>query len=546
VDKPRLLLIIFKHNPMSSELALAIKKIAEEKKLSIESIKETIELAMAAAFRKDFGNKMQNIKVDFDIDTGLAKVFDVKEVVEDTLVEEYTKEQEEKAKLIEAGEEIKPSLEKAQTSKEEASTKTPEAGGEEEEEIKFNPKTMIGLNEAKQIQADIELGKELIQELEVPQEYGRMAAQTAKQVIIQKIREAERENTYNLFKDKELELVNGMIQRVEPRVVLVDIDKTTAVMPLKEQIESEHYKVGDRMKFYIKEVSQTPKGPEILVSRNHAEILRKLFSIEVPEISAGSVVIKAIAREAGSRSKIAVTSKEENIDPIGACVGQRGSRVQTIISELGGEKIDIIEYSDDVSSFVANALSPAKVIKVELDENTKTAKAYVLEDQLSLAIGKGGQNVRLAARLTGWRLDVVEEGGGETKTTSEEEEPQKTSASAESDSTTADTQGQENTKNSDAEAVAEEPTEETKKDEPEKIEAPDISPDKEKVGAVNEQPKEQTESADDKPETTENIDEETTENEEGEPKPEEKKAPTPSEAGVPTQPEADVGKDKKE
>ena len=481
---------------MSSELASAIKQIAEEKKLSIDSIKETIELAMAAAFRKDFGNKMQNIKVDFDIDTGLAKVFDVKTAVEDALVAEYAKEQEEKAKLIEAGEEIKPSQEKAKTAKDETSTKD-SAAEKDEEEIKFNPKLMIGLNEAKQIQADIELGNELIQELEVPQAYGRMAAQTAKQVIIQKIREAERENTYNLFKDKELELVNGMIQRVEPRIVLVDIDKTTAVMPLKEQIESEHYKVGDRMKFYIKEVSQTPKGPEILVSRNHAEILRKLFSIEVPEISAGTVVIKAISREAGSRSKIAVTSKEENIDPIGACVGQRGSRVQTIISELGGEKIDIIEYSDDTDIFVANALSPAKVIRVELDENTKTAKAYVQEDQLSLAIGKGGQNVRLAARLTGWRLDVVEEGGGETKTTSEGEEETVTEDS-------------------------EEPTEETKKDESEKTESQDNSPDEEKVEAdketveqkkeiveeINEQPEEQIESEEAKSETTDNVESE--------------------------------------
>lgn len=418
VDKPRLLFVIINHKYMSSELALAIKQIVEEKKLSIDSIKETIELALAAAFRKDFGNKMQNIKVKFDIDTGLAKIFDVKEVVEDSLVEEYVQEQEEKAKRAEAGEETEPSKAKTKASEKGPSTKDPE----DEEEIKFNPKTMIGLKDAKEIQADIELGKELIQELEVPQEYGRMAAQTAKQVIIQKIREAERENTYNLFKDKELELVNGMIQRVEPRVVLVDIDKTTAVMPLKEQVESEHYKIGARMKFYIKEVSQTPKGPEILVSRNHAEILRKLFSIEVPEISAGSVVIKAIAREAGSRSKIAVTSKEENIDPIGACVGQRGARVQTIISELGGEKIDIIEYSDDMNAFITNALSPAKVIRVELDEDTKTAKAFVQEDQLSLAIGKGGQNVRLAAHLTGWRLDIVEEGSGETKTTSQEDE----------------------------------------------------------------------------------------------------------------------------
>ena len=249
-----------------------------------------------------------------------------------------------------------------------------------------------------------------------------MAAQTAKQVIIQKIREAEREIIFETFKGREHELVNGMIQRVEAKVVLVDVDKTTTIMPISEQIATESYQVGNRMKFYIKEVNQTPKGPEIIVSRNHPEMVRKMFTIEVPEITAGTVVIKSIAREAGSRSKIAVMSKEENIDPIGACVGQRGARVQTIISELGGEKIDIIEYDEDVVTFIGQALAPAKVSRVEINESEKEAKGFVTDDQLSLAIGKGGQNVRLAARLTGWKIDIVEEGSGAIASSKDSEE----------------------------------------------------------------------------------------------------------------------------
>lgn len=426
---------------MSNELAQAIQVIAEEKKLSVDAIQETIELALAAAYRKDFGNKLQNIKVDFNLEDGSSRVYDIKTVVEDSLEEEYLKELEEKTNRGEA--------EIFQSQPKEKIESSDKQEDDEEEEIKFNPKTMIGLSKAQEIKADISVGEELVQELEIPQDYGRMAAQTAKQVIIQKIREAERENIFATFKEKEHDLINGMIQRVEPRVVLVDIDKTTAVMPMKEQVESERYRIGARMKFYIKEVNQTPKGPEIIISRNHPEILRKMFSIEVPEISAGTVVIKSIAREAGSRSKIAVTSKEDNIDPIGACVGQRGARVQTIINELGGEKIDIIEFSEDVIDFISNSLSPAKVIRVELDEENHSAMAFVKEDQLSLAIGKGGQNVRLAARLTGWRLDIVEENSGEVKMTSEDEA--ETTSKEETDETNS----------SETASIEDEPTENT-------------------------------------------------------------------------------------
>lgn len=387
---------------MNNELSSAIQQIAEEKNLSVDSIIETIELALAAAYRKDFGHKLQNIKVNFDLEDASSRVFDVKTVVSDDLYQEYLKEQEERKAAVEAGIELE----------ETPQPEPAEGDAEEEAEPKFNPKTMISVSEAQEIKDGIAEGEELRQELEVPSEYGRMAAQTAKQVIIQKIREAEREMIFDNFKDREHELVAGMIQRVEAKVVLVDVDKTTAIMPISEQIQTENYRVGNRMKFYIKEVNQTPKGPEIIVSRSHPEIVRKMFSIEVPEITAGTVVIKSIAREAGSRSKIAVMSKEENIDPIGACVGQRGARVQTIITELGGEKVDIIEFDEDPQTFIAHALAPAKVNRVELNGEEKEAKGFVTEDQLSLAIGKGGQNVRLAARLTGWKIDIIEEGGG--------------------------------------------------------------------------------------------------------------------------------------
>ena len=404
---------------MNNQLMSAIQQIADEKNISIESIKETIELALAAAYRKDYGNKLQNIKVDFNLEDGSMKVYDSKTVVDDALVEDYLKEQEIRMQNSENQE--KNGSNEKETKKEEQKPADNSEDSDEEQEIKFNPKTMIGISEAKKINPEISLDEELRTELEAPTDFGRMAAQTAKQVIIQKIREAEREHIFELFKDREHELVNGMIQRVEQRVVLVDIEKTTAIMPKSEQIAHEQYRVGNRMKFYIKEVNQTPKGPEIIVSRNHPEIIRKLFSIEVPEISNNTVTIKAISREAGARSKIAVTSKEENIDPIGACVGQRGARVQTIITELGGEKVDIIEYSEDPAEFIVNALSPAKVIKVETDEESKSARAFVKEDQLSLAIGKGGQNVRLAARLTGWRIDIVEDTSGEIKMSSEDD-----------------------------------------------------------------------------------------------------------------------------
>jgi N utilization substance protein A len=243
--------------------------------------------------------------------------------------------------------------------------------------------------------------------LEIPSEFGRMAAQTAKQVIIQRLREAERETIFNDFKDKEKEVVSGVVQRREGRVILVDLGKAVGILTSEEQIMGERYNPSDRIKVYVKEVRMGSKGPEIILSRISDEILRKVFYLEIPEISNGLVELKAVAREAGSRSKVAVSTDSENVDPIGSCVGQRGSRIQTIIHELGGEKVDIIEYSDDPAKFIENALSPAKVIKIDLNNDKKEATIKVAPDQLSLAIGKSGQNARLAARLTGWKIDIV-------------------------------------------------------------------------------------------------------------------------------------------
>lgn len=381
-----------KKKDMSSEIQKAIKQICDEKNISEASVIETIEAALAVAYRKDFGEKDENIKVEFNIETAGSRVFDVKTVVEDMTEEEVEKAKEEEK-------------EKREKAKEE----NRELTDEERVEV-FNPKTDIMISEAKKLKKDVNIGDEVRTEKFPPEAYGRMAAQTAKQVIIQKLREAERDVVYNDYKNREGEIINATVQRVEGRVVLVDIGQATAVMPPQEQIEQEHYNSGQRIKAYIVSVKKTTKGPEIVVSRSHPEMVKKLFTMEVPEIANGSIEIKAVAREAGSRTKIAVTSKESNIDPVGSCVGQRGTRVQTIIAELGGEKIDIIEYDEDPIKFIVNSLSPAKVISVKLDEKEGRAIAEVKEDQLSLAIGKSGQNVRLSAKLTGLKIDIIKEG----------------------------------------------------------------------------------------------------------------------------------------
>ncbi|MEA3463934.1 MAG: transcription termination factor NusA [Patescibacteria group bacterium] len=403
-----------------SDLSNAIRQICDEKGLSYEAVAQTIESALAAAYRKDFGEKNQNIKVEFDPETGKSKVFDVKTVVEDMPPEEPSfaeategKEVEKKeVKKLDDEKKISISLTQSKSKKENLKGEEEDlsSGALAEEEIRrFNPRTEVQISDAKLIKKTAKIGDEIITKLSIPDAYGRMAAQTAKQVIIQKLREAERDMIFNEFKDKEHEVISGVVQRREGRVILIDLGKAVGILPSDGQIYNEQYDPNQRIKIYVKEVNSTPKGPEIILSRTSEEILRKVFYLEIPEISNGLVEIKSVAREAGSRSKVAVASVSDNVDPIGSCVGQRGSRIQTIINELGGEKIDIIEYDEDIKKFIINALSPAKIISVELNSERseeKKALVKVAEDQLSLAIGKDGQNVRLAARLTGWKIDI--------------------------------------------------------------------------------------------------------------------------------------------
>ncbi len=395
-----------------SAITAAMKQICDEKNISFEAVLETIESALGAAYRKDYGNRLQNIKVKFDLATGGMKVYDVKMVVADLPPEELA--------AVTAGAEgsvpppppppappvappLAPVLEGAAVA--------PATGAAaNEEKPRFNPKLEIQLSDAQKIQPDIQLGQELVQELATPGAFGRMAAQTAKQVITQKIREAERETIFNEFKDRQGAMAVGTVQRREGRLVLVDFGRVTAMLPPEEQIEREPYPPGERLKVYVLSVAKGTRGSEIIVSRAHPEIVRLLFHTEIPEIANGTVQIKGIAREAGARTKVAVWTDDENIDPIGSCIGQRGSRVQTIINELRGEKIDIIQYAEDPAEYIGNALSPAKVTAIKINADLPGALVTVPEDQLSLAIGRGGQNVRLAARLTGWKIDIVSAG----------------------------------------------------------------------------------------------------------------------------------------
>lgn len=361
---------------MNSEFEAALNQLVEEKNINKEELLKMIEASLAAAFRKDYGEKDQNIVVELNPETMGTKVYDVKTVVEgeviDSIKEWSLEEAKKHKKSAKVGDEIRTDI-------------TPKTGTT----------------------------------------FGRIAAQTAKQVIVQKIREAERGVLFTDYKAKERQLISGMVQRIEGDAVLVDLGKATGVLFPSEQIKGEKYGVGSRVKVLVLHVEPTAKGPKITLSRSHPDMVRRLFELEVPEISNGIVEIKAIAREAGSRTKIAVWSSQEGVDPIGACVGQRGTRVQVVMSELGGEKIDIISWSEDTVKFIANALSPAKIVNVTLNEETQEAKVGVLEDQLSLAIGKAGQNVRLAARLTGWKIDIAEEKiAGSQDATNEELAPE--------------------------------------------------------------------------------------------------------------------------
>lgn len=336
----------------------AIEEICDEKGLDKEIVIETVEAALAAAYRKDYGKPKQLIRAKMDPVTGVADMFRVYEVVE---TEEDVKEKEQDLTIDQAQ--------------------------------KFNKK--------------VKVGEEIVLPLEHHEEFGRIAAQTAKQVIIQRIREAERDMLFKEFKDKEGEIVNVTVQQLEGRNVVVTLGKTNAILYPADQIREERYYVGQRLRVYLKEVAETARGPQIIVSRSDKELITGLFKQEVPEINAGTVEIKSIAREAGSRTKMAVIANEDKIDPVGSCVGQRGTRVQAVLAEIGEEKIDIVLWDEDVEQFIMNALSPAKTKKININSKENKATVYVARDSLSLAIGKGGQNVRLASKLTGWRIDVV-------------------------------------------------------------------------------------------------------------------------------------------
>ena len=366
----------------------AIAQIAEEKGIPFDKVLEDIETAIAAAYKKEYGKKGQVIKCKFNLETGELKFWQTKTVVDKGMI--YSEEELEKLEK----KEIAPEKEKP-------------------EKIKFNPEKHVLLEEAKKINSKIKTGEELIIPLETKSDFGRIAAQTAKQVVLQKLKETERETIFQEYKTKEGEIISGILQRIEGKNIYFDIGKTIGILPKYEQVPGEFYRPGQRLKLYILKIEKTNKGPVIFLSRAYPKFVSKLFELEVPEIAAGQVEIKSIAREAGSRTKIAVFSKVEGIDSIGAAVGQRGTRVNAVIAELGGEKIDIIEYSEEPEKYIANSLSPAKVLEVKILPKNK-ALAIVPEDQLSLAIGKDGQNVRLAAKLTGWKIDVrIPEGVGE-------------------------------------------------------------------------------------------------------------------------------------
>lgn len=373
----------------------AVAQIAEEKGVSPEKVLESIEAAIAAAYKKDYGEKGQVVKAKLSPETGRVRFWQVKLVIDEKMI--YSEKELEKLKSASA---------KATADEGERAGLPSEALAKEgKEKVRFNPEKHIMLGEAKKLKPKIKVGEELEIDLEPQKDYGRIAAQTAKQVIIQKIREAERESILEEYKSKEGEILSGIVQRIEGRNVFLDIGKTLGVLSKEEQVPGEFYRPGQRLKVFVLKIEETPKGPVVFLSRVYPKLVTKLFELEVPEISSGQVQIKSIAREAGSRSKIAVASEKKEIDPIGAAVGQRGTRVMAVINELGGEKIDIIEYSEEPEKYIANSLSPAKVLEVKIMPKNK-ALVITPEDQLSLAIGKEGQNVRLAAKLTGWKIDV--------------------------------------------------------------------------------------------------------------------------------------------
>ncbi len=376
----------------------AIMQIVDEKGLPKEKVLEVVEAALAVAYKRDYGKKSQVIRAQFDEVAKTASFFLVKEVVDETTREFVEEDEEEES--VGAG--------------------SPEDTEDEDRLSRYNPERDLTLEDAKLLKADAVVGDMIEIALPAHEDFGRVAAQTAKQVVIQRLREAERQVMFDEYKDHEGEVVNGIVQRIEGRNIYVDLGKSVGILFPSEQVEGETCRIGQHLKVYLVRVEAESKGPGLVLSRSHPDMIRHLFSLEVPEIAAGTVEIKSIAREAGSRTKIAVSANQEGIDPIGSCVGQRGTRVQAVIDELGGEKVDIIEWNGELPRFITAAMSPAKVVSVDISEDGSEgcrAKVTVPDDQLSLAIGKRGQNVRLAAKLVGCRIDVV--GAGEIATVDE-------------------------------------------------------------------------------------------------------------------------------
>jgi len=367
----------------------AIEQLASEKDLEVSQVLEAVEAALASAYKKEYEKKGEVIRCHLDSKKGELKFFQVKTVVDDTTVRFE-----------------EPEAENAGDKKEEAFSAKAAESDEETLLPLYNPERHLLLEDAKRIKSDAIVGEEIFFDLEPPSsDFGRIAAQTAKQVILQKLREIEKTAVKTEFENKTGSLVTGIVQRIERGNVFVDLGKASGVMFFSEAIPGEHYRIGERLKFYLLAVQEGGRGPQLMLSRSHPKFVSKLFELEVPEIADGIVQVKGIVREPGSRTKIAVASTAEGVDPVGACVGQRGARVMAVNNEIGNEKIDIIEWSDDVEQFVFNSLSPATVTSTELKDRHE-ALVLVPEDQLSLAIGKGGQNVRLAAKLTGYKIDV--------------------------------------------------------------------------------------------------------------------------------------------
>jgi N utilization substance protein A len=378
----------------------------EERGISKETMTEAIESAMATAYKREYGKREQIVRAMLDMNSGTVSFEQVKTIVDDTMVRFPTPDEE-------AADETAPEHPHHHENDE-----TPEG-----ELPRFDTEKHILIEDARRIKRDSEVGGELVFPLEPQDDFGRIAAQTAKQVIIQKIREAEKVSVLDEFGSKKGEIVSGLVQRMERGAIFLDLGRATGIIPYEEQIPGERFRPGERIQAYLYSVDEGFRGVYLRLSRSHPRFLIKLFEMEVPELASGALEVKGVAREPGSRTKIAISSIDPHVDPVGSLVGQRGVRVSTVMAALGGERIDIIDWSEDAVSFIKESLSPATVLEVKLDEEDHRATVTVTEDQQSLAIGRGGQNVRLAAKLTGWNIDIMSVGGHSAPESADAEAP---------------------------------------------------------------------------------------------------------------------------